>query len=255
MEQEFIFDGKNSITWRHTPWDQKVFEKKTVELLSIESENPDSCNEMLKEFEANLEPELLYGRFSASDQFIKKCLLDAGFFQCETAMNVVMPKLNEYRLPEIFSKRTLSVQDPDKKINDQIVKNASRMFSYSRFHEDPYLGAGLADKRMASWTEDLIRKKVPALVYKNATEKLVAFLFYKTEGDAVDFLLGGSVNGRGVYAPYFFGSVVQHFKNQGKRKIRTTISAANTGVLSLYFTLGFNVSATKTDYHKHCSNR
>lgn len=251
MEQVFTFDGKNSLTWRDTPWDQKVFQKKTVELLSVECNCSQICTEMLKAFEADIESELIYGRFNASDQIKKKALLDASYFPCETALDIVLPKLESYQLPGIFRKRKLSIESPDSNVQTQIAEAASRMFNYSRFHEDPYIPVELANQRMSSWTVDLFQKNVPALVHTNPKGKLIAFLFYQTEEKTVDLILGGSVMGQGMYAPFFFGSIIQHFMDQGKKKIRTTVSAANKGILNLYIALGFNVSETKMDYHKH----
>ena len=64
--------------------------------------------------------------------------------------------------------------------------------------------------------------------------------------------LGGSIEGKGMITPYFFGSVLHHFKKLGFKKIDgVNVSIANTGIFKVYLALNFELRNTFVDYHWH----
>ncbi|SMO95912.1 hypothetical protein [Gracilimonas mengyeensis] len=252
MSQIFEDSTLGTLTWRPTPWDEKVFGLNTVEILDLNCSTEEKGGKLLQQFQDTQEIGLLYGRFDASDQFLKKVLLADGFFQCETALSVRKNKLATNELPKLVKGRELELQQTFREGDEEhIIEQSGKMYNFSRFHEDPFINRKDADKRMSNWARQLLESDTPVLFHRDKKKNITSYLFYTKEGSEAHMLLGGSLPGYGMYAPFFFGGVLEQFKSLGIKAIKTSLSAANKGILSLYITLGFNVTSTKSDYHKH----
>lgn len=239
------------IKGRYTPWDQSALKVKTFEILEIdiidfetsliELKNNSFCN-----------AKLIYGRFPANNFIIKELLLKSGYIPCETSLRITLSKLNDYILPSLYTKRKLSIVEAKKNDFGQIAEIAYHMFKFSRFHEDPLIDNSLADNRMYQWVFDLAEQDVKCLINKSINNEIISFMMYKMdENKKVELILGGSKKGFEMHSPYFWGSVISYLKINGAIRISTTISAANSGAITLYQNLGFKIIETKLDYHKH----
>lgn len=239
------------IKGRYTPWDESALKLRTFEILTIETQNPDNT---LIELNDNsfCDAELIYGRFPANNFLIKELLLKSGYIPCETSFKISLTKLNEYTLPKLYARRILPVKEAKKTEFSAMAEIARDMFKFSRFHEDPFIPNHLSDTRMYQWVNELKNQDVSCLINKSNAGDIISFMIYKVDGrEHVDLILGGSKKGFEMHSPFFWGSVISYFKNKGIAKISTTISAANNGVLSLYQNLGFKITQTNIDYHKH----
>ncbi|GAB1055862.1 MAG: hypothetical protein WAqPseu_14010 [Shewanella algae] len=239
------------IKGRYTPWDESALKLKTFEILEIDTLMPESVAEELSN-NSFCEAELIYGRFPANDFIVKELLIKNGYIPCETSFKITLAKLNDYILPKIFTRRQLSILEAQKSEFSDIAEIARDMFKFSRFHEDPLISKKLADNRMHQWVTDLANQDVFCLVSKSKLGDIISFMIYKIDDHKhVELILGGSKKGFEMHSPFFWGAVINHLKLEGINRISTTISAANSGVLSLYQNLGFKIISTNTDYHKH----
>jgi len=240
------------ILGRLTPWDTKVFQKKTYELLQLDASN---ITELEKEIGNStfFGAELIYGRFSADDYTIKELLINAGFVPCETSYDISLPRLDKFSLPKPYSLKNYPLTIETEASFDEIAVIASdKMFRFSRFHEDPCVSPELADKRLGFWVRDLKHQSnIIALTYRNLDGVIISFMLCQKDNETVKFLLGGSRKGMEFHSPFFWGSVISYWQSKGVKKIITTISAANIGVVNLYSSLGFVFNCVKIDYHKH----
>ncbi|MCU8001467.1 hypothetical protein [Shewanella sp. SM96] len=239
------------IKGRYTPWDQLALKLKTFEILEIDTQDIERAQEELK---SNFfcDAELIYGRFPANNLIVKELLVKNGYIPCETSFRVTLANLQAYILPSIYTRRQLSVTEVLKSEFINIAEIARDMFKFSRFHEDPFINKELADNRMYQWVNDLATQNVMSLVNKSKVGDIVSFMIYKVDDrNQVELILGGSKKGFEMHSPFFWGAVISHLKLEGVSRISTTISAANSGVLSLYQNLGFKIIETNTDYHKH----
>lgn len=239
------------ISGRYTPWDESVLKKKTFEILNIDTSNMEMCNEELsKNMFCNAE--LIYGRFPANNFLIKSLLLKTGYFISETSLRVQLSNLSKYSLPPFFTKKKLEIEELDISEFHRVADIASDMFKFSRFHEDPFIDVSLANERMSRWVLDLANQQIKCLVAKSSNNSLISFMIYsQPEPGNVELILGGSKKGFELHSPYFWAAVITNLQSSGINKISTTISAANNGVLSLYQSLGFKITSTLNDYHKH----
>ncbi|WP_314927642.1 hypothetical protein [Aeromonas piscicola] len=240
------------ISGRWTPWDEKAFQKKTYELLQLDLSNK---KELKKELlnETYLGAGLIYGRFAADDYDTKALLIEAGFIPCETSYDICLPRLDKYIIPNLYSlkKYPLTIEGEDS--FEEISAIASdRMFHFSRFHEDPKIPSELADKRLGLWVCDLKNQdNIISITYRNLNGVIISFMICQKDNETVRFLLGGSRKGMELHSPFFWGSVISYWQEKGMKKITTTISAANIGVVNIYSNLGFVFNNVKIDYHKH----
>lgn len=239
------------ITGRYTPWDQSALKVRTFEIQDIDLNDEQLCLEHLKTNDF-CDAEFIYGRFLSSDLKIKEIMLKSGYFICETSFIVGLKNLNTYVLPNIYSRRKLDISILDKSDYGKVANIAQDMFNYSRFHEDPFVPKNLANARMSQWVNDLVNQDVTCLVNKSHSNEVVSFMIFKmTNKNSIELILGGSKKGYELHSPFFWGSVIEYFKENGHAKISTTISAANKGILSLYQNLGFKIINVNNDYHKH----
>ena len=134
----------------------------------------------------------------------------------------------------------------------EVAEISKDMFNHSRFHEDPFIPKNHANDRMSLWVKDLANQNVTCLVNKSTSGAIISFMIFKVVGsNAVELILGGSKKGHELHSPFFWGSVINYLKESNYSKVSTTISAANSGVLSLYQSLGFKITEVNIDYHKH----
>lgn len=248
--------GNAIIKWRNTPWDSKVFNCHTVELLSIDCKNGSENDlfEGIKKVEHESKADFIYGRFSADDFFTKKSFINLKYFIAETTLKIYLNISHNYNLPAMYSKYSINVERATDDNVYELANISGNMYKFSRFHEDPYLDQALCNRRMSSWVSDLGKRKVPALIFRNSKQQIISYLFYEIEDKKVNWILGGSSNGNGFYTPAFLSYCIKHFRGIGINKIVTTISAANKGILGIYLSLGFNVSSVLYDYHKHIAS-
>lgn len=239
------------IKGRYTPWDESALKMRTFEIQEIDYENIENCLNDLKE-NSFCQADLIYGRFPAKDLKIKELLLRSGYFPCETSFKVTLGKLNDYSLPKVYVRRKISVVEIEKEDYGRVAEIAYDMFNFTRFHEDPLIPRELSDNRIHQWVNDLANQDVACLVNMSSFGGIVSFMIYKVDDkNKAELILGGSKKGFELHSPFFWGSVIDYLKNKGITRITTTISAANSGVLSLYQDLGFKIIETNTDYHKH----
>lgn len=235
--------------WINTPWDQKFFSLKTVEIIKVENKSPVNLEKCLRELSKVTCAELTYGRFNAADILTKKVFYSLGYYSAETSASVTLSKIQDYHLPRIYNNRLLPIKSFVNSDAEWISTNIVKSFQYSRFHEDPNIDNKLCDKRMKGWSEDLISRGTKCLVYKSL-DTPHSFMFYTMDKNQVTLILGGSIKGSELHAPFFWASIINHFKSMGVSKISTRISLANSGALSLYQNLGFKIGSVLIDYHK-----
>ncbi|GAB2690112.1 hypothetical protein Q4574_00460 [Aliiglaciecola sp. 3_MG-2023] len=239
------------IKGRYTPWDESVLKVRTFEIQDIDLSDEKLCLELLKTNDF-CDANLIYGRFLSSNLKIKEVLLKSGYFICETSLIVNLKKLDTYVLPSIYARRKLELSILDNTDYWKIANISQDMFKYSRFHEDPFIPINRANARMSQWVNDLANQDVTCLVNKSHSNEILSFMIFKLiKGNSIELILGGSKKGYELHSPFFWGSIIDYFKQSGYLKISSTISAANMGVLSLYQNLGFKIIKVNNDYHKH----
>lgn len=246
-----IKKGDHVLEYRFTSWDENVFQKRTIEITKLKVDTLPMGKALVQKLLKTQKPEVCYGRFSADNIGFKKIFLDLGFFPAESQAALHIPSLENYELPKNHQKRILQINEASENDRQELLQHTLGMFRFSRFHEDPYVDVKQSDIRMQNWVKQLVNENNQLLIYK-MKEALTSFVFYDINNEVVTLKLGGSIEGKGIITPYFFGSVLDHFKKLGFKKIDgVNVSIANTGIFKVYLALNFELRDTFVDYHWH----
>lgn len=128
-------------------------------------------------------------------------------------------------------------------------------FHHGRYHADPLFPRELADLRYRCWARNALAGKHPfdRVFVIGEPGQIQGFYHVTIEGAVSDLRLAavlpelqGTLVGFDLYA-----SVLHLLKQSGVRRVFTSVSAANTGVMNVYSMLGFRFSAPEAIYHWH----
>jgi hypothetical protein len=252
---EYIFENTD-VKCSATPWDRDIFQRDTYELeFPVQSDySTERLSSALLKITDVKTPSLFYGRIDGNSMVHKRALINAGFFSCETQLEIRKGRLSHFVCPPELGTKRLSIADGKSEDYDEIISVAGNVFNYSRFHEDPYIDPVLCRHRMTRWAEALKKQNTPLIVSRNRAGNLDAFLYYKViSSDCIELVLGGSLPGKGVLTPFFWASFLEFFKGRGINSVSTKISAANIVIVNIYMFFDFKVSKVLLDFHKHVS--
>lgn len=240
------------LEYRDTPWDKKVFNIDTKEILNIYYSSEDDINFLLLELENSFNNEgLIYFRRNSSDNLTKKFLINKNYFIAETSLKLTLNKIQKQDFSRNFkSNLVLNINNISKENLLQIKEIAKTSFNYSRFHEDPFIDTKLSNLRYENWIDDLIKQNKNIITYQNSENEILSFMFYSCIDNKVDLILGGSKKDFGLLTPSFFASIMKFFQTQNIKKIDVIISASNIVIFNIYINLFFTVKETMFDYHK-----
>ncbi|MFL0581110.1 hypothetical protein ACH0B6_00965 [Solibacillus silvestris] len=242
-------DDNHYIKWRNTPWDEKAFQKKTLEILEIHYENEGMLFDIFNRINDIVESEkaeVIYVRYDSSNMAVKRSATKFGYQIVEHSYYVSHPNLKKLALKNT----KLKIRDfakEDEGILKSIVKES---FLHGRFHEDPFLGADLAKNRYENWIPQLIEDTNFHII--EIKGEVAGFFNYVIKDDILDLPLSGlskQYSGLGGYMWNDMFSYIQ--EKEDVKKVKIMISAANIAVLNLYTALGFKVTESLFGYHKH----
>jgi GNAT superfamily N-acetyltransferase len=239
------------------PWDSEIFGF-PVAVYRIGAERLEAT--ALKEFGERFRAWARQSRVSLcactipvdeSHSFWKCSLGDAGFDIVDFSVQTTLNGLQKACLPKARSELRLARLDD----RDAIEAIARQSFRNGRYHADPLFPQELADKRYCHWVRNaLAAKDTIDRVYVMGKPGSVQGFFHLTEEQGVSDLrlaavapaLRGTALGFELYV-----SVLHLLKGLGVRQVVSSISAANTGVMSVYAMLGFSFSAPEMIFHWH----
>jgi len=237
--------------YRETPWDKRVFGVETIEIMKADFQNEEEAVKLLSQLEGGIEEEgLIYFRNDSRDLILKKIMIANNYYVPESSLRLNHRKIQRCDFGSIYSDNLCLIDKANDGHVNELKDIAKTAFSFSRFHEDPFLDIKKSIKRYEFWIDDLIRQGKRILLYvKN--DEVISFMFYEYINDErINLILGGSKNGYGVLMPLFISSVLTCLKGSGVKAVDVTISASNIAIFNMYVSLGFQVIESMFDYHK-----
>jgi ribosomal protein S18 acetylase RimI-like enzyme len=183
--------------------------------------------------------------------FWRLCLPDTGFHFVDFTLQVTLSALSKARLPEVrFELRPAEPED-----HSAIEAIAAQSFSHGRYHADPLFPKLLADRRYLHWIRRALSGSEPAdrVFVLGQPGEVLGFYHFTLEGDRSDLRLA-------AVAPDFRATMIgvdlytaslRLLQKLGVRRVVSTISCANAGVMNVYSTLGFRFSDPEIVYHWH----
>lgn len=256
--QSFYVDDRNQVLYHYTPWNDSIYNGKSIEITNIIYDNEDKLYELLKLVEyktLQLKINFIAYRFPSTNLTIKKALTQIGFYFVEHILEVQIrftPTNNKRWQP--YSKVTLERLTKPYHF-EQIKAIAKNNFEYGRFMEDPFCQKENAQKRNENWVIDFLEKGYEFMVYLQKDE-VVAFLLTKHEKDTnfINFLLGGSKKAYKT-TPILVGSGCNYYYKKEMKGMTNFISAANIDILNIYLRLGGKAVKSFYGYHKVYSGK
>jgi len=241
--------NESYFTWRRTPWDEQVFEKKTMEILEIVYEDLCYLKTIFDRINSIIDREgmeLIFFRFNSDDNQVKHEALNNEFYIVEHSFI-----LKHSDISKISSdKRRLKFRKPTQDDVESVITIAKDSFLHGRFHEDPKIELDLAKKRYAQWIPQLIKEtEFYVLEFKG---EVIGFFNYVIKNNNIDLPLSGlskEFTGLGGFMWKEMFNLIN--EKEELKKVEVMVSATNLAVINLYNSLNFKITKSMFGYHKH----
>lgn len=249
--QKIEIDNENYLTFRPTPWDERLFGFGTNEIMEVKSKHPEIVDELLRLFDQHNREngvKFTYTRIDAESLLLKKKLQDFGFYYAETSFCLARKKFQQ-AVSQVKQHNLLLLEKPCEDDFLQIKEIAKNDFSHGRFHEDPNIEFPRAQQRYVNIIDDQKMLGRNFLVYKR-NGKVLAFHIYFSSGDKCELILSGTKREKSMLSYYLWASLLEELKRDGIDEVTTMVSAANIHVMNLYSFFDFSFMKTLVGFHK-----
>jgi hypothetical protein len=237
---------------RTTPWDARVFNVGTAEILDFAPADEAAAIATLNAFaEWGVEKHIgfCYTRVDAHDMPARRALQTAGFYAAETTFNISKRDLQKTDFSKYLRRgvNPSAASDLDLPALSQL---AHDHFDHSRFHDDPFVSATIARQRYAGWINDLKAKEISIFRYRETLVGLHVQELDIVNPQTMHLILTGVAKPVAVLATAWWAAALDALKARNITHCSTVVSAANVGVLNLYNQFGFRIEKTLIGYHK-----
>ena len=238
---------------RRNSWDERALGYDVYEIVNAQS--ADSTNEdLLEQLNKFLDEKMKFLAMarvcSSESRFLKALHEISGFRYVEASYQLRLTSLKAFEIPSKKIKNLIirPIQEGDLEALQEI---AAEAFSHGRFAEDPLIPTEIHQRRQQLWIKDLSERKTPITVLESGTD-LLSFMAYNfSSPTSVELILGGSRPRGGLASVYFWNALLNQLFTQGVKRVSTTVSTANLGILNLYGSLGFRFHRHFIGLHKH----
>ena len=234
-------------------YDKAVFGKEIYDLKSLRLDNrierlaiDDELNRVARMHRIDG----ITARISTHKKRERYWLQQAGFYFVETVLHPWLDLTKGVASNE----SPISIRDARESDLDALERIAHTAFGNERYHQDRNYDDELANKRYADWVVMAIKTEADQKVITLTSDnRVIGFCIYEIqkEGElcywhlnAIDPMLQGMGLGK-----LGWQAMLSFHKRQNARLVKTTITSANTRVLSLYSRLGFRFENTETTFH------
>lgn len=135
----------------------------------------------------------------------------------------------------------------------ELAKMAESSFRISRFHRDPLIPKGFADRRFGNWVRDAAKSDQKAVLQiQDPAGAILGFFVTRRDDSTASYweltALNPEYQGQSL-GKSVWNAVLNHEKQLGVDTLRTTISAENLKVVGMYPRLGFKFSGSSAVLH------
>lgn len=184
----------------------------------------------------------------AVNEVWKALLPELGFRFVDFSLQARFRSLASARLPPA----PILLRPAEPRDAPRIEDIASRAFCHGRYFADVHFPKDLARLRYRRWVANALASKGDDRVYVTEENGDVdGFFHLLIDGEAADLRLAAVApelrkTGLGFH---LYAAMLQQLKDRGVRRVRASISAANTEVMSIYAALGFYFDRPELIYH------
>jgi ribosomal protein S18 acetylase RimI-like enzyme len=174
-------------------------------------------------------------------------LKDAGFREVERLKTLSRRLVDAVETPEGVSLATLDDAEACAAV-------AHEAFLYDRFHADPDVDNGAADRLKAQWALNSVRGRADAVFVVRDNGKVAGFNACMRASDAavIDLICVAASYRRRGYARALTLAALAHYTGKVK-EMKVGTQSTNIASLALYRAMGFRESSTSITVHAHLS--
>lgn len=180
------------------------------------------------------------------------CLSSSGFAFVDMALLAFARKLTA--LPPA----RVQVRPAEAAEEAALVKMAGTAFHFGRYHTDARFPRSLADERYRRWMRNaMAARSSTEFVFVTGPSGAPTGFMHATLGGGCATLQLAAVDAEqnaGILGPALFVSSLHALVALGARSAKARLGAANTGILSLYASLGFTFPEAEAVYHLHAAD-
>lgn len=232
------------------PWDEAVCPFAVIQINQIEVRGA-GAREDLRAFEAArdaIDAGLVSCRL-AHDKLAESMLLEeCGFRFIEM---LYAPQLDLANV-DSAAETALTIERASADDMPAVLSIAGTAFQNERFKMDPRLDPAISDRRFRNWVAATPGHPSQQLYVISDQGRLIAFFIIELQADGSCYWHLNAVapdsQGQG-YGRRVWWAMVQHAKRLGAARVRTSVVARNTRVLSLYARLGFTLPPPAMTFH------
>ena len=236
------------------PWDEAIFGFRVAEFrLGALPPNRDEMplfRAALEEFAASSGVELISLRLEALSGPPIDVFCGAGFFPVDLSEEASCTRLR----PELMPKPRFGIRTAEPEDRPEILRIAGSAFRFGRYHTDPRFPRELANRRYVHWVQNALASAEPgeSVFLLGAAPQRLGFFHVVLSDGVADLRLAAADPdspvglGLALYSETLFA-----LQRLGARRFFTKVSAANSGVLNLFASIGFRFSNPEYILHWH----
>jgi ribosomal protein S18 acetylase RimI-like enzyme len=248
---ELIETPSLRLKWGRAPWDEAVCPFPVIQIEQIEVRG-DGARQDMRAFEdarAQIGTGLVSCRI-AHDKLTESMLLEAcGFRFIEM---LYAPQLDLADVDASIQQDELTIERATEDDMPALLCIAGSAFQNERFKMDPRLDPAISDRRYQNWVASTPIHPTQQLYAISDQGRLIAFFILELQADGTCYwhlnAIAPDAQGHG-YGRRVWSMMLRHAKRNGAARVRTSVVARNTRVLSLYARLGFTLPAPAMTFH------
>lgn len=238
------------LAWIRAPWDEAVCPFPVMQIDQIEVRGP-GAPESMREF-ASARDRLGAGLVSCRlphDRLAESMLLEqCGFRFIEM---LYAPELG-LEAVDAAGDEGLAVEPASASDMPALLDIAGSAFHNERFRMDPRLDPAISGRRYQNWVASTPSHPSQQLYAITDQGRVVAFFIVELQAGGTCYwhlnAIAPAFQGQG-YGRRAWSAMLRHAKRAGAARVRTSVVARNTRVLSLYARLGFTLPPPAMTFH------
>lgn len=239
------------LKWIRAPWDEAVCDFPVFQIEQIAVRAPRARDDM-RTFERERDS-VGAGLVSCRlphDRLAESMLLeDCGFRFIEM---LYAPQLDLRAFAPDVSQSALTVAPVTEADMPEVLGIAGSAFQNERFKMDWRLHPSISDRRFQNWVGNTPAHPTQQLFAVWDDHRLIAFFIIELLNDGTMYwhlnAVAPQAQGQG-YGRRVWLRMLDHAREMGAERVRTSVAARNTRVLSLYARLGFTLPAPAMTFH------
>jgi hypothetical protein len=235
------------------PWDERIFgfpvaDLKLNEGEGIEMNEVPAFRRALEEFARFSGAELISLAIPALRTDLLRIFIHSGFLPVDLAEDASASRLHLDWIPK--ARIGVRLAEPDD--STDLLHIAGDAFNFGRYHTDPRFPRELANRRYVKWLENALDSSESGnyVFVLGSPRKRLGFFHVVLSGGTADLRLAAK-DPATLVGLALYSETLLALRDLGAKRFMSRISAANTAVLNLYSSMGFQLSNPEYLLHWH----